>query len=359
MQITSSSITSIIADYLAGDMPEEKRIIFERQIARDAELADLVAQLRKAQAYSGSHIPLRYVEYEARVKAVSARLDEILASETTDSVKINKGIINRVGLGAGFGRKWFQAGAGRPSLYIMVTTLVLILGIGTSKLFLGRVDNGAPYSQASSSVSTYTTSNGERAAIKLADGSSVLLNVGSSLKVPVNYGQYNRTVELSGEALFTVNHSGKHPFIIKAGASVTRVLGTSFIVRHYQNDFETRVAVREGKVDVGGTVVTALQQITVSERGEASDIQHINGNPFSFESGVLQLEHMPLGKAIQELNRWYNADIRIADKSLASAIIGGQFSEGSILELMEQLTVSLDVQIERDGHILTLRRRID
>lgn len=208
----------------------------------------------------------------------------------------------------------------------------------------------------STHASIYSTANGERATIRLPDGSHVVLNVGSRITVPGNYTTGNRTVQLEGEALFMVEHEQRHPFVVVAGPSVTRVLGTSFVVRHYKDDSTVQVAVRDGKVAVANAIVTAAERVEVTANG-AGAVHAIEGNPFSFERGVLSLAHMPLREAIGELNRWYDADIRLADESLGRAVIGGQFPAGSLLELTEQLTSGLDVQIERNGRVLTLDRR--
>ncbi len=211
-------------------------------------------------------------------------------------------------------------------------------------------------STLSTHASTYSTANGERATIRLPDGSRVVLNVGSRLTVPGTYTTGNRTVQLDGEALFIVEHEERHPFVVVAGPSITRVLGTSFVVRHYRDDSTVQVAVRDGKVAVANAIVTAAERVEVTASG-AGVVHAIQGNPFSFERGVLSLAHMPLREAIGELNRWYDADIRLADESLGRAIVGGQFPAGSVLELTEQLTAGLDVQIERNGRVLTLDRR--
>ena len=63
--------------------------------------------------------------------------------------------------------------------------------------------------------------------LRLADGSRVWLNAGSSLRYPVGFQDSVRQVFLEGEAYFEVNHDGK-PFIVSTGSMNPRVLGTSF-----------------------------------------------------------------------------------------------------------------------------------
>ena len=50
---------------------------------------------------------------------------------------------------------------------------------------------------------------------------------------------------------------------------------------------------------------------------------------FAFATGVLTIDSMRLSNAIPDLNRWYNADIRLGDTTLASQLIEGKFIGGS------------------------------
>jgi transmembrane sensor len=210
-------------------------------------------------------------------------------------------------------------------------------------------------------ASTYTTGNGERATIKLPDGSTVSLNVASQLQVPSDFAAGNRVVRLRGEALFTVAHQGRTPFTVVAGSSTTRVLGTSFVVRHYATDTAAMVAVRTGKVMVGvpamrPAVVTANEQIVASSHS-LGHVRPGRAAVFNFAVGVLTLDEVPLPTAIAELDRWYDVDIRLGDAKVAEKWLIGDFAAGSVAELAELLEGSINVRVVRSGRVLTLYSR--
>ncbi len=211
-------------------------------------------------------------------------------------------------------------------------------------------------SKLSSSRSIYTTGNGERARVTLSDGSSVVLNVGSRLEVPANYGIANRNVYLVGEALFTVAHQTSAPFQVSTGTSTTRVLGTTFAVRQYASDSAARIAVRDGRVSVQSTVVSADQEIMAFESG-VSTVSRANPGYFTFAQGVLTIDDVRLDDAISDLNRWYNADIRLGDPSLDARLVGGRFGTGSLTDLVEYLEWTFNLRVERDGRRLTLYKK--
>jgi ferric-dicitrate binding protein FerR (iron transport regulator) len=227
-----------------------------------------------------------------------------------------------------------------------VALLVAGLKFGSVQLLGGRATSEPAYT-------TYTTANGQRATITLSDGSTVTLNVASRLDVPVDYTRGDHALRLSGAALFKVLHHDLTPFTVVAGGTTTRVLGTSFVVRSYANDTAVTVAVRDGKVGVGSLVLTAERQVVIGHSG-APRVRVADPAQFSFATGVLTLTGGLLADAIPELDRWYNADIRLGDPGLGSQRIQGNVSAGSLAELAAMLEWTYNVRVVRDGQVLTL-----
>jgi ferric-dicitrate binding protein FerR (iron transport regulator) len=69
---------------------------------------------------------------------------------------------------------------------------------------------------------------------------------------------------------------------------------------------------------------------------------------------MLTLDKVPLIEAIPDLNRWYNADIRLGDPALAGRKIIGGFKLGSLTDLAAILELTFDVRVVRDANTLTL-----
>ena len=202
----------------------------------------------------------------------------------------------------------------------------------------------------------YVTQNGQRASILLPDGSTVMLNVASRLEIPADFAAGNRSVHLFGEALFSVTHHTGTPFTVVTGGVATRVLGTTFMIRHYAADTTSVVAVRDGKVAVRSTVVTAQQQAVVGRTG-AVGLRPADPAQFTFATGVLTLNGVPLRDAIAELDRWYDADIRLGDPTLGKNLIQGAFAAGSLADLVKILGFTFHAQVVREGRVITLYPR--
>jgi ferric-dicitrate binding protein FerR (iron transport regulator) len=248
----------------------------------------------------------------------------------------------------GLGTRPLHPGIWSTAAALIVGLVVLVVGWNLTGHHIGQ--------RAAPAMLTYTTGNGERANITLPDGGTVALNVASRLDVPLDYLTGHHTVRLVGEGLFTVARGAGTPLTVVAGTTTARVLGTSFVVRRYPTDTAVLVAVRDGKVAVDSTVVTANQLVEVGRSG-MPHVRPSDASPFTFATGILTLDGLPLPVALVELGRWYDADVRLGDSTLATQFVKGEFSAGSLVDLKAILEGTFDVRVVRDGRVLTLYSR--
>ncbi len=215
----------------------------------------------------------------------------------------------------------------------------------------------------------YVTGNGHHARIPLADGSVVILSNASTLTVDPDFGRSERRVTMTGEAHFTVTASRDRPFIVEAGNTVTRVLGTTFTVRKYAEDSATRVVVTEGKVSIRaeqplGTRALASEAILVAHAmGQVSDSGQIFVNPrvpidgyTGWLTGQLVFRETPLKDAIRELERAYDVEIRVTDTLLLTRRItlSTSVAAKSIDDVLNLVSPVVEVRYVRAGRFITL-----
>ncbi|HEV7347334.1 FecR family protein [Telluribacter sp.] len=86
--------------------------------------------------------------------------------------------------------------------------------------------------------------------VELPDHSVVLLYPQSHLSYSNDFGKINRTVNISGKAVFDVVRDPDKPFIVYANELVTKVLGTRFEVQAYDDSREVVVKVISGQVSI-------------------------------------------------------------------------------------------------------------
>lgn len=331
-----------LADYFAGELNPAEMAAVDRWLIENPEWKEFASTLRASRIDVSAVVNGDFEDNAAQV----ARLKESLASTLSAERTFNKSILRTTAPLRG----WSHL---RTRAVYMVGAVVASLCF----VFIGwRLSEGNRGASSSTAVSTYSTGNGERATVVLVDGSTVVLNVASTLEVPENYGNGNRALRLTGEALFKINSKKGDPFAVETNGVVTRVLGTTFIVRHYKTDTTTKIAVNDGKVAVDSLVVSAGEQVVVSASG-SHQISSVADARSIFTSGILVVEPQSLSDAINDLQRWYNVEIRFGDVDVSNRRISGHFAIGSLIELKEILESTFGIRVERSERILTLHSR--
>ncbi|MGO4294871.1 FecR family protein [Chitinophaga sp. RAB17] len=215
-----------------------------------------------------------------------------------------------------------------------------------------------------------TTDAGMKTRIRMADGSTILLNAGSTLRYPEKMDKAFREVYLTGEAYFDIKHAASRPFIIHAEKMDVRVLGTSFNIRSYkEEDFEetavisgaVEVVVKEGqqvfriapnekvllrkasaeKDTKGNAVNTATTQGNiVIERQPLSPISSTDSSRVletAWINNQLIFQNETLSAIVQRLERWYGVKIIIRDPQLAALRFSGRADNVPIEKLLNIL----------------------
>ena len=131
-----------------------------------------------------------------------------------------------------------------PLYYQVAAAIVILAG---SFFIYQRSINSTPNTRAVG-FTTASTKTGEHKVIKLSDGSVIWLSAGSSITYPVVFNKPTREITFEGEAFFEIAKDKKHPFIVNAGKTSTRVLGTSFNISAIKNKQAIVVSLITGKV---------------------------------------------------------------------------------------------------------------
>jgi hypothetical protein len=168
---------------------------------------------------------------------------------------------------------------------------------------------------------TISTPRGKTFNITLSDGSKVMLNAESSLRYPTSFQGKNRTVELNGEAFFTVAKDKRHPFIVHTSQATTVVTGTKFNFRAYK-DAAPHVTLLEGCVFVNNTKGNQSVKLNPGDDASLSNVGELQVQQIDVEryiawtEGFFYFETTPLSEIMSELGRWYNVNIYFSDQDI-------------------------------------------
>jgi len=244
-----------------------------------------------------------------------------------------------------------------------IAAAVLVLVAGGFAWQLVARQAGRATATADAPMREYATARGQRADLLLSDGTQVWLSVDTHLRVPANYGTRNRRVYLDGEAYFVVRHDSRRPFEVIVDGAVVEDLGTEFVIRAYRGDTGASVVVADGAVALRSSATETSSGVTLTrgQQGEIDQSGAVTVTPgadvdalVAWRSGHLVLKRVPLGRAIKELERWYNVTISLSDSSLTDISVTGSFGSLSVDEVFGILTRTLGVRYARQGNHVRL-----
>jgi transmembrane sensor len=208
-----------------------------------------------------------------------------------------------------------------------------------------------------------STEPGEVRQVPLPDGSRVVLDAGSRIKV--EFEPSTRLIKLeSGQALFEVAKDTARPFIVDAAQYHVRAVGTAFLVR-IESASQAQVTVTKGTVEVwsdsdphrrrltaGGHVELDRGTMKAPEELTPKEVERLT----DWRSGLIDLTGKTLAQAVSEMNRYNGIQLEVLDPRLASETLLGTVSDSDPEAFAEATAAMLDAQVRRDGNRLILER---
>ena len=255
-----------------------------------------------------------------------------------------------------------------------------------------------------SQVQVIQTGRGERRGVVLADGS--LLRIDPESRLRIDLEPHSRNVRLEeGRAAFRVAKDATRPFLVTAGSTVVRAVGTEFGVERAPDGVVVTVA--SGKVavfpvdkqprsDQSGTstqhpdgdarrlsgegpsgndryaasvgrdrgmrdaadsevFLTAGQQVTVPPDGAAEAVKLVDKNSaLAWADGRLVFENSSVANVVAQFNRYNLIQLHVADSQLANQLVSGTFDESEPDSFIGFIQTVTAVRVTRQGEDVTL-----
>ncbi|WP_080054576.1 FecR family protein [Spirosoma aerolatum] len=232
--------------------------------------------------------------------------------------------------------------------WLVAATVLLLLGLG-SFLFRNQIR-----------YQTYQTAFGETRSMRLADGSTVVLNANSSLRVPRwGFGHETREVWLTGEAAFSVTHTADdQKFVVKtANKFDVVVLGTEFSV--FARKRGARVVLNKGKVRLHYQEGQTAKQVTMKP-GDLVTLDPQNHlalktlqqpqQQLAWQEKRFVFDETTLQEVAYLLEENYGLQVSIKDRALAERILMGSFRADNVDQLLQSISELLDISVVRQGN---------
>jgi len=220
---------------------------------------------------------------------------------------------------------------GWQGLWALAAALVLVIGGAGGTWWWQQGATGA--------LVVYAAPHDQHRAVKLADGSTLVL--AQDAIASVQYTRARRSLNIErGQAYFEVTHNPSRPFVVQAGAVRVTAVGTSFNVA--RADDQIAVTVTDGVVDVvrlpvvddkspvqSSSPAAAIehQRVAMGQRivfGIASsDSQQWKEAAAAWRNGQIQFVNAPLREVVQAINRYALNPVVIDDPRVADLTFSG------------------------------------
>jgi ferric-dicitrate binding protein FerR (iron transport regulator) len=210
--------------------------------------------------------------------------------------------------------------------YVAVICLAVIM----TTLYLKTQENDP---QELVAYEEFTTPSGQRALLKLHDGTSVWLNASSTLRYPNVFNGKIRKVELDGEAFFEVKHNEERPFIVSTEKIDIRVLGTSFNVYAYKKDNSFLTFLEKGSIKIYNTsdennaLFLNPNEIAELKNNKLTKKSVLNKDFLLWKEGIYAFDDIPFKEIVRRLELYYDIKITLDNDKLAEYRFSGKFRQ--------------------------------
>ncbi|MCG6187852.1 FecR family protein [Maribellus maritimus] len=208
------------------------------------------------------------------------------------------------------------------------------------------------------------TELGSRSEATLPDGTIVKLNAGSELAYRYDRHKKIRSVQFTGEGYFEVEKNRK-PFVVQLQNGLTlKVLGTKFNLSAYPDDAIIKTTLTEGKVELqdskGEKLILAPGEIASFSKktGELSYLEEAPSRNLSWMEKRLYMDNMSMAEVCRILERWYDVEIKFAEKEMAERIhYTGTLWEKTIYDVFEALDGISEIEYKIEGRNIVVSEK--
>ncbi|HWC74640.1 MAG TPA: FecR domain-containing protein [Gemmatimonadales bacterium] len=337
----------ILERYCSGDCTPGEKAEVERWVAGAPERSEYIRMLRAAWLEAGA-------------------IDRPPTSERPDVDNAWSAVAKRIRAANRPVLRLATEAATRAPRSWWLRSLAIAAGLAAVVILGGIIWNrfGTSARGAAPAMAEVATQRGQRANVRLPDGTRIVLGPASRLRYPAAGLKATRRLELDGFAYFEVVHDPARPFSVTTPRGTATDLGTRFAIRAYPVDSAMSVAVADGSVDLAS--ITGSPERLVLSTGDLGRVavdgrlaveRSANIDRFvGLGEGRLIFHDTPLRDAVVDLSRWYDLDVQLADSSLGQIPLTASFTDEPGAEALRLIAASVHLQQVRNGRVVVLSR---
>jgi hypothetical protein len=259
------------------------------------------------------------------------------------------------------------------TIFQIAASLLLLLSVTTGYWIYHKTTSETRVvfvNQDSGSLITHTNNTSGTETVIFPDKSSVDLTTGSKVVYNKSFSGSLRQVYLTGEGFFRVTKNHAKPFIVYTDRLITKVLGTSFIVKSGEHNTMASVLVKTGKVSVfktkeftdqdtkpeltGGFVLLPNHLADLNEKEELE--KNLSSTPEVLKRPVAKsfdFDNTPIDTVFSRLQDTYGISILYDKVKLNSCSLSVKIGKEDFYQKLDLIcrTINASYQV-RDGNVL-------
>ena len=194
----------------------------------------------------------------------------------------------------------------------------------------------------------------------LSDGTKVWMNAASTLKSPTKFAADSRTIFASGEIYLEVAKDAKRPFYVAIDGITVKVLGTSFNIRAYENENDTKVTLIEGKIAAQTNdkeyTLTPGKQLKRGKTFGGVGIRTVDPTEIiAWTKGYYVFKKSRLQDVATTLQNWYGVTIMMTSEISSTTTYTGVVNKKESLDVfLRRLEEVSNVRCSRNGKFVTI-----
>ena len=171
---------------------------------------------------------------------------------------------------------------------------------------------------------------GQRAEVRLGDGTKVWLNAKTTFTFPEQFNGEERRVKLDGEGYFDVAHDETQDFIVQTSKYQVKVLGTEFNIKAYSHQPYFETALLRGSVEVIGDnpdekILLTPNTYVYEREGQLTRAILINHDQFLWKDGIIAFEKETVRDIFSKLELYYDVKIQVKNTRILDFPYTGKF----------------------------------
>ncbi|MGJ7543778.1 FecR family protein [Variovorax sp. LT1R16] len=270
-----------------------------------------------------------FEEVKRRWQVMKPALGELLRTDPS-SAALHRRTLARAGMNAGAGRRAFVGAA---------VGAAAVAGVAVMRPPLGLWPSAGEW------AADYRTATGEQQTLAFTEHVSVMLNTRTSIRRELKEHRTTGLQLVAGEVAIDLQNSDL-AFVVAAGAGRSTFGSGRLEVR----DIEGNVCVTciDGVVRVehpsGTRALHSGQQVIYDAAGIGRVTQTDPDNVSAWRKGELVFKDVPLGRVIDEINRYRSGRVMLANSSAGKSAVSGRFYVESLDTALSQLQHSFNLK---------------